>query len=61
MAPTPLRDPSPGSIIPHMGNLSQGSHADEHSSAIVSRGLVVRRGKNAVSYTHLTLPTNREV
>jgi len=48
MAPTPLRDPSPGSIIPHMGNLSQGSHADEHSSAIVSRGLVVRRGKNEV-------------
>src|SRR5665647_579869 len=48
MAPRPLRDPSPGRIIPHMGNLSEGRHTDEHPSAIVARGLVVRRGPNEV-------------
>src|SRR5450759_3496172 len=62
MAPTPLRDPSPGSIIPHMGNLSEGRHTHEHSSAIVARGLVVRRGKNEVLHgLDLDVPSGRLV
>jgi len=62
VAPRPLRDPSQGSIIPHMGNLSEGRHTDEHSSAIVARGLVVRRGKNEVLHgLDLDVPSGRLV
>src|SRR5450756_785449 len=62
MAPRRLRDPSQGSIIPHMGNLSEGRRTDEHSSAIVARGLVVRRGKNEVLHgLDLDVPSGRLV
>ena len=34
---------------------------DIHPGAEIGKGVVVRHGQGSVSYTHLTLPTNREV
>jgi ABC-2 type transport system ATP-binding protein len=48
VTPRPLRDPSPGSRIPHLGNLTDGRHAEGRPSAIVARGLRIRRGANEV-------------
>lgn len=48
MGPRPLRDPSPGGIIPQMGNFIEGRHVEARPDAIVVRGLRVRRGANEV-------------
>ena len=50
-----------GFVVENLGELGLSMRTNELSVSFMKRGSAVLVGPKAVSYTHLTLPTNREV